>query len=131
MPIHATGRFRKNTLLEVLKNEYGLEHVNSKLLYNSTVFVYKSAEADADADALILAANRLDRLVSGIMIITTTTPAAQKLGKAFQTPGTVKKEYVARARGCFPEGEVICEEPLLTIDKQIGVNVVHPGGRVS
>lgn len=29
MPIHATGRYRKNTLLEVLKNEYGLEHVNS------------------------------------------------------------------------------------------------------
>lgn len=77
------------------------------------------------------AANRLDRLVSGIMIIATTTPAAQRLGKAFQTPGTVKKEYVARVRGCFPEGEVICEEPLLTIDKQIGVNVVHPEGRVS
>lgn len=27
--------------------------------------------------------------------------------------------------------EVICEEPLLTIDRQIGVNVVHPEGRVS
>lgn len=27
-------------------------------------------------------------------------------------------------------GEVICEEPLLTIDRQIGVNVVHPEGRV-
>lgn len=65
------------------------------------------------------------------MIIATTTPAAQRLGKAFQTPGTVKKEYVARVRGCFPEDEVICEEPLLTIDKQIGVNVVHPEGRVS
>lgn len=66
------------------------------------------------------------------MIITTTTPAAQKLGKAFQTPGAVKKEYVARVKGCFPEGEeVVCDEPLLTIDRQIGVNVVHPEGRVS
>lgn len=27
-------------------------------------------------------------------------------------------------------GEVVCEEPLLTIDRQIGVNVVHPDGRV-
>lgn len=32
MPIHATGRYRKNTLLEVLKNEYGLEHVNSEFI---------------------------------------------------------------------------------------------------
>lgn len=32
MPIHPTGRFRKNTLLEVLKNEYGLTHVNSTLM---------------------------------------------------------------------------------------------------
>jgi 23S rRNA-/tRNA-specific pseudouridylate synthase len=77
------------------------------------------------------AANRLDRLVSGIMIIAITTPAARKLGKAFQTPGTVHKEYVARVLGCFPEEKIICEEPLLSIDKQIGVNVVHPEGRVS
>lgn len=66
------------------------------------------------------------------MIITTKKEAAQKLGKSFQTPGTVKKEYIARCKGCFPEGEeIICEEPLLSIDKQIGVNVVHPEGRVS
>ncbi len=27
-------------------------------------------------------------------------------------------------------GEVICEEPLLTIDRQMGLNVVHPDGKV-
>jgi hypothetical protein len=71
---------------------------------------------------------------------------AQKFGKDFGTPGRVKKEYVARVSGCFPtnrtdpsipdvhEGageDLVCEEPLLTIDKQIGVNVVHPDGRVT
>jgi hypothetical protein len=27
-------------------------------------------------------------------------------------------------------GDVTCEEPLLTIDRQIGLNVVHPEGKV-
>lgn len=30
----------------------------------------------------------------------------------------------------FARNEIVCEKPLLTIDKQIGVNVVHPDGRV-
>lgn len=64
------------------------------------------------------------------MLISTNTSAAQKLGKVFQTPGAVKKEYVARVVGEFPDEEVTCDAPLLTIDKQIGVNVVHPDGRV-
>ena len=27
--------------------------------------------------------------------------------------------------------EVICEEPLLTVDRQMGLNIVHPEGKVS
>lgn len=84
--------------------------------------------------------------MSGVILIATRKSAAQALGKDFSTPGRVKKEYVARVTGKFPaymasstpepdadaqEGEVICAEPLLTIDKQMGVNVVHPDGRVS
>lgn len=96
----------------------------------------------------------MDRLVSGIMIIATNRATAQRLGKDFQTPGRVKKEYVARVFGKFPHRpwngpdeqesreqageeddigrgeEVICEASILCIDKQIGVNVVHPTGRV-
>ena len=93
------------------------------------------------------AANRLDRLVSGVILIATNKASAQALGKDFGTPGRVKKVYVARVTGNFPQsgavpvtddpslhleaGEVVCDEPLLTIDKQIGVNVVHADGRVS
>ena len=82
------------------------------------------------------AANRLDRLVSGVILVATSTAAARRLGADFGTPGRVQKEYVARVRGEFPigtdgeNGELVCEQPLLTIDKQIGVNVVHPDGRV-
>ena len=78
------------------------------------------------------------------MIIATNRTMAQKFGKDFGTPGRVKKEYVARVLGRFPTNrmdgsahddtgpgeDLVCEEPLLTIDKQIGVNVVHPDGRV-
>ena len=62
--------------------------------------------------------------------------------------GQVKKEYIARCTGNFPEyvtlhpslrnpctdlelsEEVICEEPLLTVDRQMGLNIVHPEGKV-
>lgn len=28
-------------------------------------------------------------------------------------------------------GKVVCEEPLLTVDRQMGLNIVHPDGKVS
>ena len=27
--------------------------------------------------------------------------------------------------------EITCEEPLLTVDRQMGLNIVHPEGKVS
>lgn len=96
------------------------------------------------------------------MICSLTVEASKQLGAWFggQRESGVKKEYVARCFGEFPElvflflscGEtreydltdyflyvfvgvlretIVCEEPLLTLDRQIGVNVVHPDGRVS
>ncbi|BGP52534.1 hypothetical protein JCM8202v2_000089 [Rhodotorula sphaerocarpa] len=107
MPVHPTGRYNFNTLLEILKFDYDLPLVHTS--------------------------NRLDRLTSGVMICALTADASKKLGAWFggrrNHEGGVKKEYVARCRGRFPDGEVACEEPLLTIDRQIGVNVVHPEGR--
>lgn len=43
--------------------------------------------------------------------------------------GTIRKEYIARCRGQFPKEELACEVPLLTIDRQMGLNVVHPEGK--
>ena len=92
------------------------------------------------------AVNRLDRLTSGLMIIPLNADLARSLTKEF-IEGSVRKEYVARVKGNFPEyvssflglcllsssssGEVVCEEPLLTVDRQMGLNIVHPEGRVS
>ncbi|TKA56452.1 hypothetical protein B0A53_02023 [Rhodotorula sp. CCFEE 5036] len=109
MPVHPTGRYNFNTLLEILKYDYDLPLVHTS--------------------------NRLDRLTSGVMICALTADASKKLGAWFggrrNHEGGVKKEYVARCQGEFPSDEVVCEEPLLTIDRQIGVNVVHPEGRES
>jgi hypothetical protein len=95
------------------------------------------------------------------MICSLTVEASKQLGAWFggQRESGVKKEYVARCFGEFPElvfpllscgrtrghdltafflyvfvvvlrETIVCEEPLLTLDRQIGVNVVHPDGRV-
>ena len=49
-----------------------------------------------------LAVNRLDRLTSGLMILPLNSAVANDLTKEF-TVGSVRKEYIARCRGRFPE----------------------------
>ena len=46
--------------------------------------------------------NRLDRLTSGLMILALSGPASHDLATEF-IEGKVRKEYVARVRGEFPE----------------------------
>lgn len=46
--------------------------------------------------------NRLDRLTSGLMILALTGRAARDLSEEFMDR-QVRKEYVARVRGKFPE----------------------------
>ena len=57
---------------------------------------YPSACIDCPA-----AANRLDRLTSGLMIIPLSADRARQLTSEF-TAGTVRKEYIARVKGRFP-----------------------------
>ncbi|KAH6910406.1 tRNA-pseudouridine synthase [Coprinopsis sp. MPI-PUGE-AT-0042] len=102
IPVHASGRYYKNTLIEILVNDFGIPKCYP--------------------------ANRLDRLTSGLMIIPTSPARARELTDEF-TKGTVKKEYIARVRGKFPEEPVTCSEPLLTVDRQMGLNIVHPEGK--
>lgn len=63
------------------------------------------------------------------MIIPLSPVLAATLSKEF-AGGEVKKEYIARCRGEFPEGDVVCDQPLLTVDRQMGLNIVHPEGKV-
>lgn len=71
-----TGRYTKNSLIEILVNDFGYPKVYT--------------------------VNRLDRLTSGCMIIALTSRRANLLCKEF-VDGHVKKEYIARCLGEFPE----------------------------
>ncbi|CDR98764.1 related to DRAP deaminase RIB2 [Sporisorium scitamineum] len=102
IPVHAAGRYLRHTLTDLLRTEHGIE--------------------------MVYTTNRLDRLTSGIMVCSTKKETASRLGAQFAA-GQVSKAYVCRVRGKFPEGEIDCKEPILTIDRQSGVNIVHPKGK--
>lgn len=102
IPVHATGRYHHHTLVEMVKQQAQLSN-----LYTS---------------------NRLDRLTSGIMVCSTTKEAACELGNDFNA-GLVNKAYVCRVAGRFPDGIIDCREPILSVDRQSGLNIVHPKGK--
>ncbi|KAH9052172.1 hypothetical protein EDB87DRAFT_1677141 [Lactarius vividus] len=74
--------------------------------------------------------NRLDRLTSCLMMIGLSSSRADVLSQEF-VQGEVKNEYIARYSGEFPAEEVVVDQPLLTVDRQMGLNIVHPEGKAS
>lgn len=101
VPVHATGRYFKHTVLELLKSDHGITAYS---------------------------VNRLDRLTSGLMILATTGKASTGLAQEF-IKGHVKKEYLARVRGKFPEEEQTVDQSLLTVDRQMGLVICTPDGK--
>lgn len=99
IPVHPSGRFHFNSLTEILKNT-GFDH------------------------ALHLV-NRIDRLVSGLVIIARDKQTAARL-VGEMVAGKIHKTYLARVRGEFPSGVVECSEPLETANFKAGINVVAP-----
>lgn len=69
----------------------GVQYVTTLHLYTSVVLTDRN-----------LAINRLDRLTSGMMILPLNSALANTLSQEFVN-GEVKKEYVARCKGKFPE----------------------------
>ncbi|KAG1830192.1 pseudouridine synthase [Suillus variegatus] len=102
IPVHASGRYYRHSLVEILRNEFGFPKIYT--------------------------INRLDRLTSGLMIVPLNADLARSLSGEFVN-GLIRKEYIARCKGEFPAEETICEEPLLTVDRQMGLNIVHPEGK--
>lgn len=56
--------------------------------------------------------------------------AAEKLTEQIMAR-TVKKEYVARVKGEFPEGDIVCDKPILQISPKLGLNRVRANGKAS
>ncbi len=103
LPVHPAGRYNYNSIIEIMRAERGYE-------WNP------------------LPCNRLDRLTSGVMFIGKHPKAAEKICAQIKDR-TVRKEYVARVMGEFPEGEVICEQPILQISPKLGLNRVRANGK--
>ena len=105
VPVHPAGRYNFNSVVEIMKAERG------------PTFLPRPC-------------NRLDRLTSGIMFIAKHAKAADKLGAQI-LQRSVRKEYVARVIGRFPDGEVVCDQPILQISPKLGLNRVRASGKPS
>lgn len=103
VPVHPAGRYNYNSVIEIMRAERGHN-------WNP------------------MPCNRLDRLTSGVMFIAKHKKAAEALGSKIMGR-TVRKEYVARVRGEFPTGEIVCEQPLLQISPKLGLNRVRANGK--
>lgn len=98
IPAHPSGRYRFNSLVEILRYDLGISHLS--------------------------VINRLDRLTSGICILATDPMSAEKLHQQMEDR-LLQKEYVARVLGEFPE-TADCTEPLLVVEHKLGLVAVDP-----
>lgn len=103
VPVHPAGRYNYNSVVEIMRAERGHQ-------WNP------------------LPCNRLDRLTSGVMFIAKHKKAAEKVTEQLMGR-TIRKEYVARVKGEFPEGDVVCEQPILQISPKLGLNRVRANGK--
>ncbi|KAF2251965.1 pseudouridine synthase [Trematosphaeria pertusa] len=103
IPVHPAGRYNFNSVIEIMRADRGYG-------WNP------------------LPCNRLDRLTSGIMFIGKHRQAAEDMSAQIRER-TVKKEYITRVVGEFPEGEVVCEKPILQISPKLGLNRVRANGK--
>ncbi|KAI9048538.1 hypothetical protein LZ554_007371 [Drepanopeziza brunnea f. sp. 'monogermtubi'] len=103
VPVHPAGRYNYNSVVEIMRAERG--HAWNPL-----------------------PCNRLDRLTSGVMFIAKHPKSAEALSIQI-TQRTVRKEYIARVRGEFPDGEVVCDKPILQISPKLGLNRVRANGK--
>uniref|UniRef100_A0A6G1SLN8 RNA pseudouridylate synthase domain-containing protein 2 n=1 Tax=Aceria tosichella TaxID=561515 RepID=A0A6G1SLN8_9ACAR len=110
VPIHPCGRFRHNSVVSILSKEYN---------YNSLKVVH-----------------RLDRLVSGVLIMARNLTRAHTLEDMIRQR-EVLKEYVCRVAGEFPLGDpandgfITVDQPLEHVWGKIGLSVITPNGKQS
>lgn len=103
VPVHSAGRYHYNSVVEILRT------------LRSPHFVPRPC-------------NRLDRLTSGVMFIGKHPKGAEVMAtKLLQR--SVQKEYVARVKGKFPEGVVVCDQPVMQVSPKLGLNRVRATGK--
>lgn len=103
VPVHPAGRYNYNSIIEIMRAERG----NG---FNP------------------LPCNRLDRLTSGVMFIGKDPKAAERISEGLRSR-TMQKEYIARVKGKFPDGIILCDQPMLKISPQLGLNRTRATGK--
>ncbi|KAK0386640.1 hypothetical protein NLU13_6475 [Sarocladium strictum] len=106
VPVHPAGRYKYNSVIEIMLDDRK----------GTDFFPYPC--------------NRLDRLTSGIMFVAKNGKAAEALGQKI-LHRSVRKEYLARVVGEFPEGDVVCDQPILSISPKLGLNRVRANGKTA
>jgi 23S rRNA-/tRNA-specific pseudouridylate synthase len=87
LPVHACGRFRRNTLVHILGE--------------------RAAEwggRQGEEGGGLRTVHRLDRVTSGVVIFARTAAAARALSDQIKAK-QLRKEYVALVHGAFPDAE--------------------------
>lgn len=116
VPVHPAGRYNYNSVVEIMRAE---RHHS----FNP------------------LPCNRLDRLTSGVMFIAKIKEEAENISQSLRER-TVRKEYVSRVKGRFPDGEgwdgdpmrggvVRCDEPIMQISPVLGLNRARASGKTA
>ncbi|KAL1301320.1 hypothetical protein HN51_045966 [Arachis hypogaea] len=82
VPVHPCGQYRKNTVVGILQAEHGL--------------------------APVFPVHRLDRLVSGLLILARNASKADIFRQQIEG-GLVRKKYIARVVGEFPKDELVVD----------------------
>ncbi|KAI7896933.1 uncharacterized protein EV154DRAFT_491277 [Mucor mucedo] len=100
--VHPSGRYRHNTVIHIMRKE-----LESKVLFPS---------------------NRLDRITSGLMLISKNPQEADRIGQEMRS-GQIRKEYVCRVSGEFPRERIVCSEPIQQLAYTVNLNYVHPQGK--
>jgi RluA family pseudouridine synthase len=93
IPVHPIGRFRKNSVEMILREEH--------------------PELLSEGKCLKLV-HRLDRLASGVLVIARTTEKAALFSKHLRQD-FIEKEYLARVKGVFPEGRLEVNQPIAMV----------------
>ncbi|KAL3182753.1 hypothetical protein MRX96_029352 [Rhipicephalus microplus] len=102
IPVHPCGRYRHNSVIFILAKEHGLLNLHT--------------------------VHRLDRLTSGLLLMSRSVERARELENEIKGR-LVSKEYLCRVEGCFPDDTVICCEPIEVISHKIGVCGVSAHGK--
>lgn len=117
--VHPSGRYRHNTVIHIMRKE-----LNYDVLFRKFFLCIKSHMTLI----IFLASNRLDRITSGLMLISKNTQEADRIGKEMRS-GEIQKEYVCRVSGKFPSERIICSEPIKQLAYTVNLNYVHSEGK--